>query len=359
MADDRPGDRRLFLILALVAIGLGCLAIILNFVFTVWQGPITYWTVHSAAPTARSGLQRLSAIYAQLTDWHLQLAAVAALFAALFLVLFGIQTLRLRSANKRLTGLQPAADAAIQRAEAHSGEAIRDAELRVTNAVDELDEVNKRVELQERQIGRLTWLRTQMIALDESTISEMVVAEASPEKKRAEAISRILYALLRVIRHSIPDSGARDSFIECIVDGQARGIPFPPSENPQQRARYEYGLHVLKDFELTAAEKYEIEHIPRNVGLVNRAISTGKPAYLPDVNAPDAVELGYWRPDHDVPYRSMLCVPACAMQKVVGVLCADSGKVDGFDEWERGVVQSFATKVAVLYAALPNPNLWD
>jgi hypothetical protein len=356
---DQKSTNRLFLVLALVAIAIGIFGILVTIVVTYWGSQIAAWVSQQAWPTVMSFFGWLQSSYSGLTDWRFQVAALAALVAVALLALLVVQSLRLRAAEARIRNIKPASDAAVGHAEAERGKAEEEATQRVAKANAQRDQLSKRIEVQQIELDRLEWLRTQMIALDEGTISEMVGALATPAMKRAEAISRILYALLRIVRHSIGDARARDSFIECLVDGQPRAIPFPPSSDPAVLARYNYKLRVLKDFELTAAEKYEIEHIPQDQGLVNRAIATGKRAYVPDVNADDAVELGYWRPNHEVSYRSMICVPAFAMERVVGVICADSGKVDGFSPWERELVQNFATKIAVLYAALPSPALWD
>jgi GAF domain-containing protein len=213
--------------------------------------------------------------------------------------------------------------------------------------------------VQQRELDRLENLRRKMITLDQHTISEMVTEGADVTTKRTESVRWILYAVQQVLSESIPDPDVRDSFIECVRDGRPRAIPFPPSPDPAVRLAHIYTLRVLKHHGLTEVEINDIAGLPEGVGLVNRSVSSGEVAYVPDVDSPEAAGLGYWRPPHRVTYRSMICVPAFARQRVIGVLCADSTKVGAFGDWEKDVLEHFALKIALRYASLPSEGLWD
>src|SRR5260370_22652318 len=176
----------------------------------------------------------------------------------------------------------------------------------------------------------------------------MVRGQADSAGKRTESVNWILFFACDILKLTVP--GFRDSFIECLRDGLPplpRAIPFPlpwPADL-QDVQRPKYKLHVLKSYTLTDEEIDDIENLPNDKGLVNQAISTGKAVYLPNIDSPQADGV-YWRPDHEVGYRSMICVPAQATKKVVGVLCADSTVVNAFGEWERELLGHFDRKIA-------------
>ncbi len=341
---DRPSNERLVWAVRIAGLVLGVIAIVVGLL------AIRDWISQEAWPRVVRLFQQLQALYVGLADPRSQLAVIALLLAfglgVALIVVLGM----LRASHERVGQAETARD----NAQEEAAETLAD-------IVAEMEEAVRGAELDATKLARLEQFRRATMALEISTISEMVRRQADSAGKRTESVNWILFFACDILKLTVP--GFRDSFIECLRDGLPplpRAIPFPlpwPADL-QDVQRPKYKLHVLKSYTLTDEEIDDIENLPNDKGLVNQAISTGKAVYLPNIDSPQADGV-YWRPDHEVGYRSMICVPAQATKKVVGVLCADSTVVNAFGELERELLGHFARNIALLYAALPTDRLWD
>ena len=351
MGDNRRRGRDLALQVSIAGLILAAIGIAITLVLS---GDFRNWVTNQIWPGASAFLHWLWQLFWALGDWRLQLAVVAICLAQLLAGCLFAALWWGQQANAAVRRAEADRDERVAAALARTNEATTEAEGVVSNASKQLDSLRREADNRARELDRLENLRRAMIALDEATISEMVVAGADPSTKRAEAVSWILYAVQRVLGMEL-----RPSFVECIRDGRARAIPFPRSSDPQIHGASRYSLRVLKNYGLTELEINDVASLTEDVGLANRAISSGKFAYVPDVTADNAESLGYWRPPHKVPYLSMICVPAFAKNRVVGVLCVDSPRAEAFGDWEKDVLVHFALKIALRYASLPTEGLWD
>jgi hypothetical protein len=235
----------------------GVFLAVVSIVVSLLVEEIRHWWIFAAWPDVLSVGRGLIGLYLALGDWRYQVGVLGVALALGFgLTLIWVMSLLRRS-----------------RIELGRAESER------TRATDQRDQARQLAALKETELERLERLRKSMIALDQATISEMLAPSDDPTAKRAAGIQTVLYAVRRNLAPSVPH--IRMSFVECVRGGHTRAVPFPLS--PRQvtgNRRRRYNLRVIKHLDLKHEEFTDIESLSDEVGLANRAIATGRMAYV-------------------------------------------------------------------------------
>ncbi|HXM58443.1 MAG TPA: GAF domain-containing protein [Candidatus Dormibacteraeota bacterium] len=118
--------------------------------------------------------------------------------------------------------------------------------------------------------------------------------------------------------------------------------------------------HVVATPEFRPAERDAVAQLGRD-SAAGRALNEGAPIVIPDLSAPEALQLGWMPIPHHLAGGSTIQAPVYRIggrvpNEWLGVISVDCDVVDAFDHADGDLLMEFAVKLNVIYEGMFDPD---